>query len=64
MELEKIITNDELAEAYECTDGSWRVSAWPFSDKDRNLTKDEALELLPIRHSESVKLHDNYISQP
>lgn len=53
---EKVTTNDGLAEAYKCVDGTWRVAAFPYDDKDRNLTYEQAMNLLPIRHKQALDI--------
>lgn len=50
------ITDDELVSIYQCSDKSWRISYYPFADKDRNLTKGKAFELAQERHKESLNL--------
>ena len=50
----KYTSKDDLVEAYECADGSWRVAYYPFADKDRNLTKGKALSLAVTRYSELI----------
>ncbi len=50
------ITDDELVSVYCCGDKSWRVSYYPFSDKDRNLTEKQAFKIAGKRHKEALEL--------
>jgi hypothetical protein len=51
------VTKDELVSVYQCNDGSWRVAWYPFSDKERNLTKEQAFEIAEERYKEALKCH-------
>lgn len=50
-------TTDGLVGVYKCVDGTWRVSYYPFADKDRNLAKDEAFALAKERHAAASKMY-------
>jgi len=49
------VSSNDLVSVYECADKSWRVSYYPFSDKDRGLTKDEAFRIGSNRLTEIAK---------
>ena len=49
-------SDDELVEIYQVSDGSWRVAYYPYADKDRNLTLDEAYEMAKVRHKEASSI--------
>lgn len=56
----RMIPENELIEMYQCSDGTWRLSYFPFADKDRNLTKEEALNLYPVRLAEAIDCYEHY----
>ena len=56
--IDSFITEDDLVEVYRVGDGSWRVSHYPFSDKDRKLTLEQAFALAEQRHAEAVAIKD------
>jgi len=39
----------------ECDDGTWRVYYYPYSDKDRNLTREQAFAMAGQRLTEVVR---------
>ena len=52
----RFTTKDALVEVYQCPDGTWRVAYYPYSDKDRNLTRKEAFLLAEQRHKEALEI--------
>lgn len=51
------VSADELVSVYECTDGTWRVAYFPYADKDRGLTKEQAFALAEVRWQEAVQTY-------
>ena len=49
------LSPDELVSVYECTDGTWRVQWFPYSDKERNLTREQAFTIAEKKHKEAVE---------
>lgn len=57
------ITPDELVSVYQCSDGTWRVAWYPYSDKERNLTREQAFAIAEEKHKEAMDTLKRFGSQ-
>ncbi len=58
------VKDDEIVEIYQCGDGSWRISYWPFADKVRNLpSRDVAEDTWEKLKPEVTKLYSEYMER-